>query len=102
MSRRSLSARWSVARQALSSPRCWVAQRPALAMKSRARRARELRSGEALTDHLLALRPQRLGRLVIERMGAPAGEGEAGRVDDFGDVTILAIAAADRVSLRDR
>jgi hypothetical protein len=67
-----------------------------------AKGAGQLGSGEALADHLLALRPQRSRPLGIERIGAHAGEGETGRIDDLGDVTILAIAAAYRVSLRDR
>jgi hypothetical protein len=45
-------------------------------------RARELDSGEALADHLFALRPQRLGALGIKRVRAHTAEGEAGRVDD--------------------
>ena len=66
------------------------------------KRARRSGSGEALADQFLALRPQSPGVVGIERIGAHAGEGETGRIDDLGDVTILAIAAAYRVSLRDR
>src|SRR3984957_13323727 len=67
-----------------------------------AKRARQPGLGEALADQLLALRPQRLGCLRGKRIGAHAGEGEPGRVDALGDGTILAVAPADRVGLRDR
>src|ERR1700733_9410689 len=71
-------------------------------MKTRRTPGRELGSGEALADHLLALRPQSLGALGIERIRADTGEREPRGVDNVGDVTILAIASTDRVGLRDR
>src|SRR5438552_1306772 len=59
-------------------------------------RRRPVRRSEPLPDHFLALGPQRFGAFRIERIGADA----AARVWiflQFGDMTILAIFAANRV-----
>src|SRR3546814_14497385 len=59
-----------------------------------------LRLSEALADEVLALRPERLCAIGVERIGSHAGP-DAVAIVDFSDLAILAIATADRVRLGD-
>src|SRR3546814_7710601 len=59
-----------------------------------------LRLSEALADEVLALRPERLCAIGVERIGTHAGP-DAVAIVDFSDLAILAIATADRVRLGD-
>jgi hypothetical protein len=53
-------------------------------------------SSELLAHHFFALYPQRLGAFGVDRVGAHAFAG-GGVLVQFGDVAILAVAAADCV-----
>src|SRR4051812_38545875 len=66
------------------------------------RRRATATASEALADHFLALGPQRLGVVGIERVRAhAAADGQVGTgVDSLRDVAVLAVVAADGIGGR--